>query len=42
MAAITTQECFTDDWTRTNPDLVVYLPSEPSYNQLRVDRRVTG
>ncbi len=37
MAAITTQECFTDDWTRTNPDLVVYLPKEPSYHYEAVD-----
>ena len=37
MGAITTQECFTDDWTRTNPDLVVYLPKEPSYHYEHAD-----
>ena len=31
MAATTTQQCFTDEWRRTNPDLVVYLPEEPSH-----------
>ena len=37
MAAVTTQECFSDDWARTNPDLVVYLPKEPSYNYESTD-----
>ena len=23
--------CYSDDWTRTNPDLVLYLPKEPPY-----------
>ena len=31
MAAITTQQCFSGDWRRTDPDLVVYLPTEPPY-----------
>lgn len=37
MAATTTQQCFTDDWQRTTPDLVVYLPPEPSYFPEAVD-----
>ena len=37
MGAVTTQECFTDDWRRTSPDLVVYLPKDPSYNYESVD-----
>lgn len=24
-------ECFSEDWRRTDPDLVLYLPKEPSY-----------
>jgi len=31
MAPITTQKCYSDDWRRTDPDLVVYLPTEPPY-----------
>ena len=37
MAAITTQQCFSDDWRRSNPDLVVYLPAEPPYTPESVD-----
>ena len=31
MSAITTQQSFSDDWRRTDPDLVVYLPKDPPY-----------
>ena len=37
MAAITTQQCFSDDWRRSDPDLVVYLPAEPPYTPESVD-----
>ena len=30
-------ECFSEDWQRTNPDLVLYLPKEPSYYIEAVD-----
>ena len=23
--------CYSDDWTRTDPDLVLYLPAEPTF-----------
>ena len=32
-----TQQCFTDEWRRTKPDLAVYLPAEPSYYPEGVD-----
>ena len=37
MAAITSQECYSDDWRRTNPDFAVYLPTEPSYHPEAAD-----
>jgi len=30
-------ECYSDDWRRTNPDLVIYLPKEPPYCAEHVD-----
>ena len=33
----TTYECYTDDWKRTNPDFVIYLPKEPVYYAEHVD-----
>lgn len=32
-----TRTCYTDDWKRTNPDLVVYLPAEPPYASEAID-----
>ena len=29
MAVTTTQQCYTDEWRRTDPDLVVHIPAEP-------------
>ena len=37
MAAITDQYCYSDDWRRTDPDLVVYLPPEPVFNSEAAD-----
>ena len=31
MATLDDHECFSEDWRRTNPDLVLYLPKEPSF-----------
>ena len=31
MTAVTTQKSYSDDWRRTNPDLVVFLPPAPPY-----------
>ena len=37
MAAVTTQECYSDDWRRTDPDFAVFLPKEPSYHPEAAD-----
>ena len=37
MAAITTQQCYSNDWRRTNPDFAVYLPTEPPYHAEAAD-----
>lgn len=31
MTAITTQNSYSNDWRRTNPDLAIFLPPEPPY-----------
>jgi hypothetical protein len=37
MDVITTQECYSDDWRRTDPDFAVFLPTEPSYHPEAAD-----
>ena len=37
MPAITTQQCYTDDWRRTDPDLAVYLPPQAPYHAEAAD-----
>ena len=34
--------CFSDDWTRTDPDLVVYLPTEPPFTIEANDHILVG
>ena len=37
MAAITSQQSYSDDWQRTNPDYAVYLPSTAPYHPEAAD-----
>ena len=37
MAAITSQQSYSDDWKRTNPDYAVYLPSTAPYHPEAAD-----
>lgn len=37
MAAITSQQSYSDDWRRTNPDYAVYLPPRAPYHAEAAD-----
>ena len=37
MGVITSQQCFSEDWQRTNPDYAVYLPSRAPYHPEAAD-----